>query len=144
MRRWIQEELLEGPLAEHRNNCKIERRRPEVTVLISDIRIACFDGSGDDFGMRVYEPQISTDAPKPAILMFHGGGWIHGDPRGDDCRSPVGVLGAYSPRAVFANFFASELGAVVFGVDYRLAPEHPFPSPFDDCCQALDWVSRPL
>jgi hypothetical protein len=86
MRKWIQEELLEGPLAEHRNGCKVERRRPEVPVLAHDVRVACADGSGDEFGMRVYEPQIPAETPRPAILMFHGGGWIHGDPRGDDCK----------------------------------------------------------
>ena len=51
----------------------------------------------------------------------------------------------YSPFAerdvVFAILFASELQAVVFGIDYRLAPEHPFPAAFDDSFQALEWVS---
>lgn len=86
MRKWINEELLNGRLAEHRNSCKIERRRPEVDVLIHDVRVPCMDGSGDSFGMRVYEPQNGSDASRPVILMYHGGGWIHGDPRGDDCK----------------------------------------------------------
>lgn len=42
--------------------------------------------------------------------------------------------------SAFSCIFASELGAVVLGVDYRLALEHPFPAPLDDCCEALEWV----
>jgi acetyl esterase/lipase len=41
-----------------------------------------------------------------------------------------------------AQVFASELDAVVFGIDYRLAPEHPFPKPLDDCTDALQWVRK--
>ena len=86
MRRWIEEKLLDGALWEHRNNCKIQRRRPEVPVDIQDLQIPCTDGSGDHFGIRVYQPRLETEQLRPAILMFHGGGWIHGDPRGDDCE----------------------------------------------------------
>ena len=39
-----------------------------------------------------------------------------------------------------AELFASELDAIVIGVDYRLAPEHKFPAPLEDCSDALDWV----
>ena len=39
-----------------------------------------------------------------------------------------------------SKFFASELRAVVIGVDYRLAPEYPFPAPLDDCYEALNWT----
>lgn len=38
-------------------------------------------------------------------------------------------------------FFASEMDAVIISVDYSLAPENKFPRPFDDCYEALDWVS---
>jgi acetyl esterase/lipase len=39
-----------------------------------------------------------------------------------------------------ADFFASELRAVIINVDYRLAPEHPFPAPLDDCYEAIQWT----
>jgi acetyl esterase len=39
-----------------------------------------------------------------------------------------------------SKYFASELRAVVIGVDYRLAPEYPFPAPLGDCYEALNWT----
>ncbi|KIW18443.1 hypothetical protein PV08_02731 [Exophiala spinifera] len=130
MRAWVEETLLNGPLAEQRNNSTFERRRKAVPVKVHDVRIPCANsGDGDSFSLRVYDPEIDPEEqsirPRPAILMLHGGGWIHGKPHGDD---------------VFAKFFASEVRAVCLGVDYRLAPEHPFPAAFEDCCQSIDWV----
>ncbi|KAH0844850.1 hypothetical protein FOPE_09588 [Fonsecaea pedrosoi] len=131
MRTWIDNVLLKGPLAEHRAKCKFQRRRPEAKVDISDVSVQCSDGSQNKFIIRVYEPELGNNAPKqklrPAIFMLHGGGWIHGNPCGDD---------------LIATFFASELDAVILGVDYRLAPEHPFPAALDDCCEAIAWAVR--
>lgn len=150
MRHWIEKTLLNGPLVEHRNKCKVKRRRDAIPVDIRDISIPCSNSDGDgNFGIRVYEPQIEaqeqTPQTRPAILMFHGGGWIHGDPRGDECkyqplRSIRMIVSRLNRDSDLSMLFASELRAVVFGVDYRLAPEHPFPAPLDDCSQALDWV----
>lgn len=49
------------------------------------------------------------------------------------------VFRAQQPTG-FAEIFASELDAVVIGVDYRLAPENPFPAPLGDCIDGLNWV----
>ncbi|KIW32086.1 uncharacterized protein PV07_03658 [Cladophialophora immunda] len=132
MRRWIDNVFLKGPLAEHRARCDIQRRRPEAKIDISDVSVQCSDGSQDTFVIRVYEPQLAEETSKqqqlrPAILMLHGGGWIHGKPCGDDTISTL---------------FASELGAVILGVDYRLAPEHPFPASLHDCTEAIAWAIR--
>lgn len=73
--------------------------------------------------VRIYQ----TDAVGvlPAIIYFHGGGWVTGDLDMHDatCR-------ALSRRC----------GAMVVNVDYRLAPEHPFPAPLDDCWDVLTWL----
>ncbi|WP_448106026.1 alpha/beta hydrolase [Pseudomonas azerbaijanoccidentalis] len=69
--------------------------------------------------VRSYQPPASssTDAV-PCIVYLHGGGWVVGDLDSHD---------------FICAELASTLGALVIAVDYRLAPEHPFPAAFDDC-----------
>ncbi|CAH0020336.1 unnamed protein product [Clonostachys rhizophaga] len=123
MREWVNNVMVKGPLAEYRAKLDIKLRRPPQEVGKNIITVNATDGDGE-YGIWVYEP-TAAGARRPAILMLHGGGWIHGNPAGDEALAQV---------------FASELDAVVFGIDYRLAPEHPFPKPLDDCTDALQWV----
>jgi acetyl esterase/lipase len=78
-----------------------------------------------DISVRVHRPSAAR-TPSPAVLWIHGGGMVMGTAAQDDaiCRR-----------------FAEELGAVVAAVDYRLAPEYPFPVPLDDCYDALRWLA---
>lgn len=71
---------------------------------------------------RLYRPAA---ARLPVILFFHGGGWVLGDLDTHDqmCRT-----------------LAAESGCVVLSVDYRLAPEHPYPAAVDDAVHALAWI----
>ena len=62
----------------------------------------------------------------PVVLFLHGGGLISGD-------ATTGLT--------LIQDWACEVGAVLISVDYRLAPEHPFPAPLDDCFSALEWVA---
>jgi len=64
--------------------------------------------------------------PHPVLVYLHGGGWV--------CGSPA-------THKKLAHRFA-EAGYLVFNVDYRLAPEHPFPTPFEDCLEAVRWAHR--
>src|SRR5262245_22008686 len=64
--------------------------------------------------------------PHPVLVYLHGGGWVCGSPR---THQKLGYRFA-------------EAGYLVFNVDYRLAPEHPFPTPFDDCLAAVRWAHR--
>jgi acetyl esterase/lipase len=73
--------------------------------------------------VRVYRPR--EGATGAALLWLHGGGLIVGTPRMDDGRCGAWVR---------------ELGLVVVSVDYRLAPEHPFPAALDDACAAWAWL----
>jgi acetyl esterase len=82
------------------------------------------DGS-PDVPIRVYMPEDRSEAG-PGFVNFHGGGFIIGD------------LESEHPRCLT---LASDGGAVSVGVDYRLAPEHPFPAGVEDCYAALKWVA---
>jgi acetyl esterase len=78
---------------------------------------------GDGVRIRLYRPE--GKGLFPVLLYFHGGGWVVGDLDTHDhvCRS-----------------LARRGNALVVNVDYRLAPEKPFPIPLDDCETALDWA----
>jgi acetyl esterase len=82
------------------------------------------EGSGLDQGAAALDPPVARMA-QPAVLFLHGGGWVVGDLDGVDalCRA-----------------LANRTGAVVVSVDYRLAPEHPFPAALDDAWTVLTWL----
>jgi acetyl esterase/lipase len=77
-----------------------------------------------DVPIRIYMPKDRTEAG-PGFVNFHGGGFILGD------------LETEHPRCLT---MAAEGEAVSVGVDYRLAPENPFPAGVEDCYAALQWV----
>ncbi len=91
-------------------------------VAIANLSIPRPDGSR--FRLRTYRPQ-TRNGPAPALLWFHGGGCVLGRPELDE-----GTCLQY----------VREAGLVVVSVDYRLAPEHPFPAALDDGYMALQWV----
>ncbi|WP_164155412.1 alpha/beta hydrolase [Sandarakinorhabdus rubra] len=74
--------------------------------------------------MRAYFP--GPAAAGPAILYMHGGGWVIGD------------LDTHNP---FCSLLAAATGLRVVAVDYRMAPEHPFPAAHDDCLAAARFVA---
>ncbi len=76
--------------------------------------------------VRVYRP-TGLDKDAPALIFIHGGGFVMGDV---SSRDPL-CLG-----------LAHHGQCVVVSVDYRLAPEHPFPAGFDDCYAALEWLAK--
>lgn len=81
----------------------------------------------DDVILRVHRPPgVSVNTPGPAVLWIHGGGFVMGSAAQDDAGCAE---------------LARRLGAVVASVEYRLAPEHPFPEPLEDCHHALEWLA---
>ncbi|RBM04547.1 alpha/beta hydrolase [Streptomyces sp. PT12] len=81
--------------------------------------------AGTALSLRVHRP-ADARGPLPALLSMHGGGFVLGSPDVDH-ESNVRLC--------------RELPAVVVSVDYRLAPEHPFPAALDDCWTALRWLA---
>jgi triacylglycerol lipase len=79
------------------------------------------------YGLRlvIYTPENNDNAKKAALLHIHGGGYVVGSPEDFDWRNQV---------------LCQQLGVLVVSVDYRLAPEHPFPRPLEDCYAALKWL----
>jgi cation diffusion facilitator CzcD-associated flavoprotein CzcO/acetyl esterase/lipase len=80
---------------------------------------------GSDLDYRLYRP--AGDGPHPIVVYFHGGGWVLGSHTSDDalCRD-----------------LCSQSGAILVSVDYRHAPEAPFPAAADDAVAAVRWVAE--
>jgi acetyl esterase len=91
---------------------------PQVGALHSAVPL------GTDVTADIIVPKGS--GPFPILVYLHGGAWI--------CGSPV-------THRKLAHRFA-EAGFLVLNVDYRLAPEHPFPTPLEDCIGAIRWAAR--
>ncbi|HYD10178.1 MAG TPA: alpha/beta hydrolase [Acidimicrobiales bacterium] len=84
------------------------------------------DRDAEGVRVRVYRRTDTVGQVRPAMLWIHGGGMCFGSVEGDDfmCRT-----------------WTSQLGCVIVSVDYRLAPEHPYPAPVEDCTTALRWLA---
>ena len=93
-------------------------------VTISDREITGRDGA-PPVPVRVYVPKGEAAGPRPAYLTIHGGGF---------------VMGTIAIEHAFGVQVARELGAVVVAVEYRLAPEHPYPAGLEDCYAVLCWL----
>ena len=82
--------------------------------------------SYDQVPVRIYRPRDAA-TPAPVVVFFHGGGWV------------LGNLDQYEP---LCSTLAADAGMVVVSVDYRLAPEHPYPAARDDCYDVTRWVAE--
>ncbi|ADJ13851.1 alpha/beta hydrolase [Halalkalicoccus jeotgali] len=85
-----------------------------------------FEGPNGSVPVRAYDPGDDGETPRSALVFYHGGGWVVGD---------------LDTHDLAARALANAAGCVVVSVDYRRAPEHPFPAALEDCYGALEWFA---
>ncbi len=103
-----------------------EQMRPPIEPEpVAAVENRSIDGPGGAIPVRIYSP--AGNGPRPALVYFHGGGFVIGSLETHDhtCRA-----------------LANAARCVVVAVDYRLAPESKFPAALDDCYAATSWVAE--
>lgn len=76
--------------------------------------------------VRVYRPEGQEGVKLPVYVHFHGGGWVFGDLDSHD---------------ILCRYLCIQSGTLVISVDYRLAPEHPYPAALDDAWDSVCWIA---
>ena len=102
----------------------VDMRRPENVVPVKETEDVVIPTPDGDLPARVYRPEIAE--PAPTIVFIHGGGFVIGDIETHDNQA----------RAICAG-----TDSVVVSVDYRLAPEAPWPAAVDDSHAAVQWAA---
>jgi acetyl esterase len=110
---------------QRREEAAIVAERP--TIAMARVEQVTIPGPGGELGARLYVPASDGPEPPPLLVYFHGGGWVIGDLETHD--SPC-------------RFLAANAGVQVLAVDYRLAPEHPFPAAAEDAFAAFSWAAE--
>ncbi|HEY6575555.1 MAG TPA: alpha/beta hydrolase, partial [Mycobacterium sp.] len=111
-----------GPDAARQRFRDLPRRPVHPELRVEDRTI---DGPAGPLPIRLYWPPES-ETPPPVVMFFHGGGWVVGDLDSYDGEARNHAVGA---------------GALVVSIDYRLAPEHPYPAAVDDVWAATQWIA---
>ncbi|HVW72737.1 MAG TPA: alpha/beta hydrolase [Rhizomicrobium sp.] len=93
-------------------------------VAVGRIENFTIPGPGGDLRARAYAP-VAMGGPQPVLVYFHGGGF---------------VVGGLESHDGLCRLFTAEGGFKVIAVDYRLAPEHPWPAAVDDAWAAFQWI----
>lgn len=108
-----------------RYDARVLAARPGIPM--AEVRALNLPGPGGQLPARLYVADPSpAGEPAPLLVYYHGGGWVIGDLDTHDglCR-----------------LLASAAGVRVLSIDYRLAPEHPFPQPLEDAWAAFEWAA---
>jgi len=105
----------------------VDARDPALLPEVAEVSDREVPGPAGPTPVRIYRPAV--EGPLPTVSFFHGGGFVIGD---------------LDTHDLAARTIATASRAVVVSVDYRLAPEHPFPAAVEDCEAAAAWVSDHL
>ncbi len=101
----------------------VDLRDPAHLAPVGSIEERTVPGAAGEVRARVYRP--ATEGPHPTVVFFHGGGFVIGDLDTHDDHT---------------RLICRDVDAVVLSVDYRLAPETPFPGGYEDCLAAALWA----
>lgn len=135
---WVQRHLPETPLERltpARARVEFDRAimlgsslifgRRRAMASVRELSIGIEGGTPRKLRARLYRPRFGG-GPLPVVVFFHGGGW---------------VLGSIDTHDKMARSLAFHSGLPVLSVDYRLAPEHPFPAPLEDAYATVEWIA---
>ena len=100
---------------------------PDREDVVKEDRTVPGPDGAPDVPIRIYRPREASDGPLACVFEIHGGGFMLGD---------IEMMDAWCQRV------SADVGAVVVSVEYRLAPENPFPAGLEDCYAALAWTAR--
>ncbi|WP_428851955.1 alpha/beta hydrolase [Imbroritus primus] len=99
---------------------------PADWTSLADVSELLLPLSDAKLGALMFRSRQPCTAPPPLLVYFHGGGWAVGSPQ---------------THAAICAMLAHDTGCTVVSVDYRLAPEHPFPVPCEDALAALEYLA---
>ncbi len=118
----VEGRTVEQAREENREGARVVTGPPRPMARVESVAIP---GPGGEMPARLYVALGAPQPPQPLLVYYHGGGWVVGDLETHDglCR-----------------FLAEHSGCRVLSVDYRLAPEHPFPAPVEDAVAAFAWA----
>ncbi|NJM08151.1 alpha/beta hydrolase, partial [Candidatus Gracilibacteria bacterium] len=106
-------------------NTAVRAQLPPDNSIVSEDRLVPGPDDAPAVPIRIYQP-AERPSVLPALLWIHGGGYVLGNVDGDD---------------LLIRSLVRSVNCVIVAVDYRLAPEHPFPAPLEDCYAALKWLA---
>lgn len=101
--------------------------RPNKVPPVAQVQDLEYPGPAGPMRMRIYNPTPDAPGLKPALIYIHGGGWCIDN---IECHDSI------------CRDLARQSNVVVFSLDYRLAPEHPFPAGPEDCYAAVQYIHR--
>lgn len=90
-----------------------------------EIKIEFFTSSTADIAVAIYTPPLKSSAKRAGLVYFHGGGWV------------INYIGKYHAQMAA---MAVKTNSIIISVNYQKAPEHKFPTPFNDCYEGLEWA----
>lgn len=104
---------------------EMARQLPDIEGVLTNDEQAPGPNGDPAVHVRIYRPAHAR-SPLPALLWIHGGGMVMGTVDEDD---------------PFCKPLAKDVNCTIVSVEYRLAPEHPYPEPLEDCYAALRWLA---